>query len=390
MHTGCISRALPVTALTLLALIPFSASAQEVERFALTGDVAIFNIAGNVVIERGTSGRVVVEVMRGGEDAGRLQIETSGLEGWQTLRVLYPSNDVVYPRMSGRGRTQFDVAANGTFGRKWGDGGGNDFNIGALLRMVLGERKDRVTVTGSGRGLEAYADLRVLVPPGQTVAVHLGVGEVQASNIEGKLLVDARSAPIVARDISGSTRLATGSGTIELTGAQGDIILDTGSGHVRFAEIAGDRLSVDTGSGRVTGNTVQADRFDVDTGSGSVEISGVRSRQVGIDTGSGSVRLDNVETSELSVETGSGSVNVDLRSKLARADIDTGSGGVTFTVPDDFGATIHLSTGSGGISVDQPVRITHKKRDLLRGTIGDGSAQIKIDTGSGGIRIRSR
>lgn len=371
------------------ALGPLEATAQEAERHALTGDVAIFNIAGIVTIERGGTDAVVVELTRGGRDADRLRVETGRLEGWQTLRVIYPDDEIVYPRMRGGSRTQFAVADDGTFGGQWSDAD-DDFSLGTLLRAVLGEGGDRTTVRGSGSGLEAYADLRLLVPAGRTVAVQLGVGEVHASNIDGRLLVDVRSGPVVASQLRGPARLATGSGRIELDGAEGDVRLDTGSGSIRARDIAGDRLSLDTGSGNVTAANIRSAAVDIDTGSGSVHVAGVRAERIGIDTGSGGVRIDGAETQQLDVDTGSGSVTVDLLTRIRHARIDTGSGGVTLTVPADFGALIDLSTGSGGISTDLPVQIHEKKRTALRGTIGDGGARIVIDTGSGGIRIRSR
>lgn len=373
------------------ALAPLQLAAQQAERFSLTGDVAVFNVAGIVRIEPSSSGNVIVEVTPGGHDADALRIERGELQGWQTLRVRYPEERVVYARMSRGSRTSFNIREDGTFGRRWSDSGRESFNLGTLLRFALGEREGgRITVSGSGGGLEAYADLRILVPAGRTVAVHLGAGEVEASNIEGNLVVDTRSGPITARELRGSIRLATGSGNVQLTGAQGDVLIDTGSGAVRVADVAGDRLLVDTGSGSVDVNNARAASVNIDTGSGGVEVSGMQASDVRIDTGSGGIRLRDATADDLLLDTGSGSVNVDLRNKPRRARIDTGSGGVTLSVPADFGASLDLSTGSGGISTDLPVQIVRKTRSALRGTIGDGSAQVVIDTGSGGIRIRSR
>lgn len=374
------------------ALAPLQLAAQQAERFSLTGDVALFNVAGVVRIEPSSSGNVVVEVTPGGRDGDALRIERGELQGWQTLRVRYPQDRIVYPRLSRGSRTSFNIRDDGTFGRKWSDADGREsFNLRALLRFALGEREgDRMTVSGSGSGLEAYADLRVLVPAGRTVAVHLGAGEVEASNIEGQLVIDTRSGPITGRDLRGSLRLATGSGSVELTGAQGDVLIDTGSGRVRVADVAGDRLLIDTGSGGVDVKNARAGSINIDTGSGGVEVSGLQASDVRIDTGSGGIRLVEATADDLRLDTGSGSISVDLLNKPRRARIDTGSGGVTLTVPADFGASLDLSSGSGGISTDLPVQIVRKTRSALRGTMGDGSAQVVIETGSGGIRIRSR
>lgn len=391
LTTKTIAVTVSLAGAAVAALVAPDARAQEVERFSLSGDVAVFNIAGNITIERGNAAGVVIELTRGGGDAERLQIETGGLEGWQTLRVIYPEDRIVYPRLEGRSRTQFRVADDGTFGREWSED--DDFpGLLDLIRLALTDRSTgRVTVTGSGSGLEAWADLRVLVPAGQTVALHLGVGEVSASNIEGNLIVDARSAPVTADNLRGTIRLATGSGRIELRGAEGDVVLDTGSGSVRAANVSGNRLLIDTGSGGVTGSDLSTGTVEIDTGSGAVEVTRVASDQITIDTGSGGIDVAAAQLGDVVIDTGSGSVNLDVLAQLRSANIDTGSGGITLTVPPDFGAVVDLDASSGGIHSDLPLQITTlRRRSELRGTIGDGSAQVSIDTGSGTIRIRSR
>lgn len=121
LTTKTIAVTVSLAGAAVAALVAPDARAQEVERFSLSGDVAVFNIAGNITIERGNAAGVVIELTRGGGDAERLQIETGGLEGWQTLRVIYPEDRIVYPRLEGRSRTQFRVADDGTFGREWRD-----------------------------------------------------------------------------------------------------------------------------------------------------------------------------------------------------------------------------------------------------------------------------
>jgi DUF4097 and DUF4098 domain-containing protein YvlB len=59
-------------------------------------------------------------------------------------------------------------------------------------------------------------------------------------------------------------------------------------------------------------------------------------------------------------------------------------------VPGSLGAAINAETGSGGISYDVPITVTHRERDQLAGRIGDGRGRIEIDTGSGAIRINGR
>ena len=57
----------------VVMLVPSVLAAQQPERVVLQGrDVAIYNLAGRLRVEGGSGDRVVVEVTRGGRDAGRL------------------------------------------------------------------------------------------------------------------------------------------------------------------------------------------------------------------------------------------------------------------------------------------------------------------------------
>ena len=114
---------------------------QEVQTYTLTDDqVAIYNLAGAVEVLRHMGPDVIVEVRRGGDEG-------------DALRVIYPEDQILYSAASTRGNTQVRVNDDGTFGN------GGFF------------RGDRVRISTSGGGTEAWADLRILVPDGRNVAV---------------------------------------------------------------------------------------------------------------------------------------------------------------------------------------------------------------------------
>jgi hypothetical protein len=318
------------------------------ESFELGGtDVSIYNLAGQVEVVGGSGSDVVVEVMRGGSDARQLSVEVDRIDGREALRVIYPSDRVVYETRGWSGNTQLRVGDDGTFGGRGGE---------------------RVEVSGSGRGLEAHADLRITIPPGKDVRVYLAVGEIQATDVVSDLRLDTHSGGVEARSI------------------RGDLIVDTGSGSVVVEDITG-AVSVDTGSGGVELRRVDGGTVSVDTGSGGVRGSDITAGSVSVDTGSGSVELNAVGSADVFVDTGSGSVEVELLQDIDRLEVDTGSGSVTVRMPADVGATVEVETGSGGIDVDLPIQIRSVRRDYLRGELGDGQGTIVIDTGSGGIEL---
>ena len=345
------------SSLALAAFIgaPAIMLAQTPERRTLAGDdVAVYNIAGVMQVVGGSAGDVTVEITRGGAEASKLQIESGRVRGRESLRVIYPDRRVIYREGDwgrGRSRTQLRVDDDGTFS----DGRDRDGRS--------------IDIVSSGDGLDAHADIRVVVPKGKKVSVYLGVGEAKIENVEGDLYVDVSSAPVTSSHTRGRLSLDTGSGEVRVTDAQGEVDLDTGSGSVEVNGIRGPRLTMDTGSGRVRGSDVVVDDIELDTGSGSVRLAQVQSKRITLDSGSGSVELD-------------------LRADVESVRIESGSGGVTLGIPESLGAAIRIDTGSGGIDTDIPIQVRKAERNYLNGTIGDGKGEISIETGSGGVRLR--
>lgn len=325
------------------------------ERYAVGGDdVAIYNLAGEVTVTGGQGSDVAVEVTRGGRDAQRLDVQIGEIDGRQTLRVLYPSDRIVYNPGRGGGNTTVTVRPDGTWG---GDGIGGWFG-----------RSDRVRITSRGGGLDAHADLRVTVPEGRRIAIHLAVGRITAANVNGRVVLDTHSGGVEAQDMTGYLNIDTGSGSVAVQGMDGDLLIDTGSGGVRASDVTGQEIGIDTGSGGVEADGLAARRIDIDTGSGTITMRRSSARDIRLDTGSGSVRAD-------------------LTTEIDRLVVDTGSGSVTVRLPADLSARLAIETGSGGIETDFPVMITRRARDELHGTIGDGRGTIEIDTGSGSVRL---
>lgn len=334
-------------------LLPGLAGAQ-VQRISLAGgEVAIYNLVGTMKVEGGGGSSVVVEVTRAGADGGRLTLATDEVHGRPSLRVIYPSDRIVYPQLGSRGRTSFRVDDDGTFGDD-DRGGWRD--------------RRQVEVRSAGSGLEAHADLRVIVPKGKTVFVRNGVGETTIDNVEGRLNVSVAAARVRASHVRGSLDLDTGSGGVEVSDMTGDLTLDSGSGGATLTGVRGGKLHLDIGSGSLRGSAIDVSELDADVGSGGVRLSGVK-------------------TPTLKLDTGSGSTDVELLAPVNEIDVDAGSGGVTLRLPAALGARVDIETGSGGIHTDFEVKVARIERRALHGTIGDGRGRIQIESGSGAVRL---
>lgn len=354
---------LAATIVTLSAasgLIPSRiAAAQQPETISLTGTkVGIWDLAGQVSLFPANAGSaVLVEVTRRGKDGARLTSAHGEIGGVQTLRLIYPETHIVY-RMTSREQnhwnTELRVRDDGTFNND--DGGRGDRSV---------------SISGEGDGLEAWADLKVQVPAGQRVTIHLAAGSISAENVDGDIRLDTDDGDVTTARTKGHLTLDTGSGDVKATGHDGDLLIDTGSGDVTASALHGHDLSFDTGSGNVTLDGAAADALSVDTGSGAVSASGLASGNVKVDTGSGDVELD--------YTTAPTDINV-----------DTGSGAVRITSPSGLNARVDFSTSSGDITTEFPVTLTSHQRDELHGTIGSGGGHLHVETGSGDITLRKK
>src|SRR4051812_42168510 len=287
-----------LVALSVVSLASFAtpAASQTEQRTIKGATVAIYNLAGRMRAVAGTGDAVTVEITRGGHDGSQLKIATGTIRNEETLRIIYPSDRIVYPDMRGRS-SNLTVREDGTFNES-----GSSFD------------RDRVEIRSYGTGLEAFADLVVKIPKGQKARLHLAVGRVEVVNVEGTLFVDVNSADV------------------DVAGMKGNLSLDTGSGRIAVRDVAGD-LDIDTGSGGLTIERVTGSALHLDSGSGGVEGSDIDVKQFRADVGSGGLRMSRMKAFSLDVDTGSGGASLELLSLFDQLKIDTGSGGVTVRAP---------------------------------------------------------
>ena len=355
-------KTLSITLLAVILLVTPLLAAEFTEQLTLKADELILvNLIGEVTVEQASGSVFVVDVAVRGEDASRdlIQIE-SDEDRKATVVVNFPTDKerkYVYPKLGRNAKTTI------TFH-------GDDHKNNNWLAKLFNSSHRKIKVSGSGSGLEVWADVTVRVPAGKGCVVKHGVGEIKALDVKGDLDLDIHSGPVAARRIEGSLVADTGSGSVTIEQAEGDLNVDTGSGSVVVNQCEGERVSVDTGSGSVKAEDIACDRLVIDTGSGSVRARAVTAEDAKIDTGSGSVKL-------FLDRMGSG-----------RFVLDTGSGSIELGLPSDASAEVTAETGSGSISVEiEGIHLKKSHKDYVSFTIGDGDARVLLDTGSGSIRI---
>lgn len=157
----------------------------------------------------------------------------------------------------------------------------------------------------------------------------------------------------------------SGSGNITIDGVGENAKLSTGSGNIHATGLHGG-FKVDTGSGNIYADQTGQGDVNAETGSGNIELRNLRGGLRG-HTGSGNIKAAGTPATDWKLETGSGNV-------------EFSSGGAAFT--------LEASTGSGGIHTDMEM-LTQGTTDRhhVSGKINGGGPTVRIETGSGEIRV---
>jgi len=177
-------------------------------------------------------------------------------------------------------------------------------------------------------------------------------------------------------DVSGIAGKST-----QVEGVSGDLVLSSGARDVEVTSVSGDvQLSV-------TGKAMH--RAHVQTVSGDVKATNLRGH-VKLETVSGNIQAQAGQISDL--ETGSVSGDATISTALtdqARVHMESMSGDVNLTLPSGLSARIEASTFSGDIRSDfgKPQTSEHGPGSHLNTQVGDGNAQLDLQTFSGDISL---
>ncbi len=314
-----------IAVIALTACWPSTSQAQEFsESFRFGEDhFCLVNMVGAISIEPASGSEFEVEVTVRGDDAEPGLLEFDADRGRNSELV------ILFPLENERTYVYPRLGrwSNSSFRYPRRPGEERSW----IDRLGLGKNGPKVKVKGSGRGLEVWADVTVRVPRDGELRVRHGVGSIRAEKIRGSCEFDLNS------------------GDVDVRHVDGDLVIGTGSGDVAVAEVRGN-LHVDTGSGDVRAAKVSAESVLIDTGSGSVRLE-----------------LDRMGNGDF--------------------EIDTGSGGIELRLADDASAHVRASTGSGEIDVNLDGTRIRNSEDDVSFKVGGSNANVRLDTGSGGIRI---
>ena len=157
----------------------------------------------------------------------------------------------------------------------------------------------------------------------------------------------------------------SGSGDINDDGVGENAKISTGSGNIRATGLSGG-FTVGTGSGNIYAEQTGQGDVKAETGSGNIELRSMRGG-LRASTGSGDIKVGGAPTSPWHLETGSGNVEF---------------------WAGDAPLTLDAETGSGSVHSDREM-MTQGSSDHhhVTGKLNGGGPTVRIETGSGDIRI---
>jgi hypothetical protein len=209
-------------------------------------------------------------------------------------------------------------------------------------RLVVGHFKDR------GIGSRVSVSYEIVVPADTRVDANTGSGSISVSDIAAPVDVGAGSGRLELKNIGGPVTAKAGSGSIRAEGVAGEFRGNTGSGGIYLAQ---------TSPGDVKASS----------GSGSIELVGIAG-SLKASAGSGRIKVDGQQDGDWKLGTGSGSISVRL--------------------PGDAAFELDAESNSGGITIDHPLMVQGKiSKRHIRGEVRGGGPLLKIDTGSGSVRV---
>ncbi len=210
-----------------------------------------------------------------------------------------------------------------------------------------------------GRGVDVEFDVKV---PGDTsVELRTVSGDIRVSNIKGEIRVQGVSGNLALEGTPRLVMVKSVSGDITLTNAGADL-----------------QLSVSTVNGDLLAQTLAARSLDLNTVNGDVRISGWSGERAHIRTLEGDMDLQTSLT------------------KGGRYEIESHSGDIQLSLPEQPGFELETHTFSGRIRIDFPIKSEGPIRDdnrgprSIRGTYGDGSSSLRIQTFSGDLTVTRR
>jgi len=222
-----------------------------------------------------------------------------------------------------------------------------------------------------------------------SVKVNLEKGSIRAAQISGDVEVTGHVDSVNIDEVAGAARLdGDFYEDIRLSKIAKGVIFKTSRSDMEIASVPGD---IEIASDQVRGNDLTGPTR-VATGSKDIHLEDVSGDlQVQSTNGDVEVTTGGKQPGKLSLNTQHGDVALTLAAKAPpdKVNVVTQHGDVTLTLPSNDGFQITAGTGKGEITSDFDAIRIDKNNDASHatGTVGNGISKLQVNTDTGDIKI---
>ncbi len=185
----------------------------------------------------------------------------------------------------------------------------------------------------------------VKVPTNVTIILNILGGNVDISDIRGKLTISSAGGKIKADNIIADISINTGGGTVILNNTVGNINCNTGGGFIQVNQTKGS-LQLLSGGGDIALSSTQGS-IRATTLNGSITASGGTGSELLCKTGGGNINADKLTVKKIKLTTNSGNIHFnDIRGTVS---CKIGSGNL---VAKDVNGRIEIRNLDGNSTID--------------------------------------
>ncbi|MEG1158137.1 MAG: DUF4097 family beta strand repeat-containing protein [Christensenellaceae bacterium] len=198
------------------------------------------------------------------------------------------------------------------------------------------------------------------------------------ADFEGELVIGTQSGTVQAEvGIQSQVKINTMSGSISLIGGK-NIEANSTSGTITALKSTGENLKCETMSGDIEVKDAVVEMMEADSVSGSIFLSG-DVREVKANAVSGKIDIGIKNPTDIDVESTSGEIEAQVKdaSLLNKIDMNSISGTVQISLPENDGFTVDFESISGDMD-----------NDFGAAVYKNGMIKIKVDTTSGDFDLK--
>lgn len=212
-------------------------------------------------------------------------------------------------------------------------------------------------------------------------------GDIKAEHGNGEFAADTGSGDVSLDTQQGAVTLESGSGDLTLSHQKGgDVMVKTGSGDVKLKDIGG-TVTGETGSGDVELREFTGGGADLRTGSGGITIAEATG-SLKLHAGSGDIQGTDLKSGPV-IETHTGSGDVSLSGDLGdlvRLSAESGSGDIVIHTSRVPSLHISATSDSGDVNVDLPgMQNVSVHSHSFRADVNGAKGSAELDAGSGDV-----